>query len=129
MFLYTDIAHLSDLTSILSLSAPDLMHWVMGLGQYTGLCDAWPGLSSSGICSASLHGLLQPGALTLLTRISVFMLSVFYLCCLTSNTVLAYSWSETTHEAAARQHARAQRLSALTSLTHWPFHCVVLQIM
>lgn len=110
--MYTDIAHLSDLTSIVSLSAPDLMHWVMGLGQYTGICDAWPELSSSDICSASLHGLLQPGALTLLTRISVLLCCLFfYLYCLTSNIILAYSWSETTHETATRQHSKAQGLS------------------
>lgn len=101
------------------------MRWVMGLGQYAGLHDAWPGLPSSGICSASLHGCLQPGALTLLTGISVvMMLSVFYLYCLTSNTVLIYSWSETTHEAATRQHTRAQRLSDFSYSLTMSLYCV-----
>lgn len=69
--LYTGITHLSDLTiiQILSQSAPDVTHCTMGLGQYAGLRDARPGPSSSGACSASLHGLLQPGALALLPGI------------------------------------------------------------
>jgi len=76
---HTDIADLSDLTSIFSLSAPDVMHWVMGLGQYAGLCDVWPGLPSSGICSASLRGLLQQGALTLLMRVYVLIPCLFFI--------------------------------------------------
>lgn len=100
------------------------MHGTTGLGQCAGLCDAWPGPSSSGVCSASLHGLLQPGALTLLTGIfcaaMLFYLyaALFYLFHLTSNTILAYSWSETTHEAGIRQDDRVQSLSALTSFTY-----------
>lgn len=71
------------------------------------------------LCSASLHGPLQPGALTLLTVIiSAVMMSLLYLFHLTSSTALAHSLSETTHETGIRQDDKAQRLSALTSLTH-----------